>query len=257
MTSEALKRALNYGKSEQAKELRKKWISLVSRKDFSLTIGHRVCSAHFPGGKKTYMNKLPTIVPKTIKPTPMNPRPTIKSRNRTPLASNTNKLKVSRCRLSLEIHSVQDDISTVTLDEQSQTNQNTATTNSTLQEQVAELLSMNAKLKAENKRLKKENTMQKAEIKIMNEQLQQQVKENSFSVDWSKGNDKLFRFRTGLQNYATSKTLLDSFGPAVKNLAYYGTNTNSEQSVSGKVMKQRRKRSLTLEQEFFLILVRL
>ena len=52
------------GKSKESIELRNRWINLISRKDFSPTIGHRVCSLHFPGGRKTYMNLLPTIVPK-------------------------------------------------------------------------------------------------------------------------------------------------------------------------------------------------
>ena len=33
-------------------KLRKKWISLISRKDFLPTNSHRVCSANFPGGQK-------------------------------------------------------------------------------------------------------------------------------------------------------------------------------------------------------------
>jgi hypothetical protein len=40
------------GKSEESKELRKRWINLISRKDFSPTIGHRVCSLHFQGDVK-------------------------------------------------------------------------------------------------------------------------------------------------------------------------------------------------------------
>lgn len=31
------------------------------------TSGQRVCSEHFDGRKKTYENKIPTIVPKIIK----------------------------------------------------------------------------------------------------------------------------------------------------------------------------------------------
>ena len=81
------------GKSQEAKELRKKWIHLVSRKDFSPTTGHRVCSEHFPGGRKTYMNRLPTIVPKTIKPTPTKPRPTTKARNRAAVTSTMDRVK--------------------------------------------------------------------------------------------------------------------------------------------------------------------
>ena len=77
------------GKSKESIELRKRWINLISRKDFSPTIGHRVCSLHFPGGRKTYMNQLPTIVPKTTRPTPTKPRSTVKARNQTPLLAKT------------------------------------------------------------------------------------------------------------------------------------------------------------------------
>ncbi len=50
-------------------ELRKRWNSLIGRKDFTPTKGQRVCSEHFPGGQKTYMNNLPIIVPKTTRTT--------------------------------------------------------------------------------------------------------------------------------------------------------------------------------------------
>ena len=48
--------------SQESRDLQKKWINLISRKDFSPMSGHRVCSSHFPGGKKSYMNKLPLNV---------------------------------------------------------------------------------------------------------------------------------------------------------------------------------------------------
>ena len=60
-----------------------------------------------------------------------------------------------------------------------------------------------------------------------------------------------------LQDYATFKTLFDSFEPAVKSLIYHGTKTNFERLVSPNIMKHGPKRSLHLEQEFFLVLVRL
>ena len=42
--------------------LRKKWMHAISRKDFKTPgSSHRVCSAHFEGGKKTYENNIPTI----------------------------------------------------------------------------------------------------------------------------------------------------------------------------------------------------
>ena len=68
------------GKSEDKVLLRKRWLHLVGRKDFKLTHGPRVCSKHFLGGKKTYMNNLPMITPKTAKAMPVVPRQNWKCR---------------------------------------------------------------------------------------------------------------------------------------------------------------------------------
>ena len=38
------------------KNLRRRWLHSISRKNFKATTGHRVCSLHFKGGKKTYIN---------------------------------------------------------------------------------------------------------------------------------------------------------------------------------------------------------
>ena len=65
-------------------ELRKRCISLISRKDVTPTKGHTMCSEHFPGGQKTYMKNLPIIVAKTTRPTISKQRSTTKSRNRDP-----------------------------------------------------------------------------------------------------------------------------------------------------------------------------
>ena len=59
--------------------LRKEWLNKISRKNFNPTATHRVCSAHFVGGKKTYMNKIPTIVPNTIKPSETAARKSLNS----------------------------------------------------------------------------------------------------------------------------------------------------------------------------------
>ena len=49
------------GKSKEKRLLRKKRIHFISRKDFVPTSGHRVCSEHFQGGKKTSLyTKMPT-----------------------------------------------------------------------------------------------------------------------------------------------------------------------------------------------------
>ena len=113
------------------------------------------------------------------------------------------------------------------------------------------------KLSTENKSLKSENKRQKTEIIQLKEQFQNELNKKPFSVNCSKGNDKLFRFYTGLHDYKTFKTLFASFGPAVNNLIYYGTKTNTDNIQSSDYIKHGPKRSLTPEEEFFLVLVRL
>ena len=61
------------------KTLRKVWFNKISRKDFRLTDGYRVCSDHFVGGKETYMNNSPLIVPKTLKAAQSKPQQTMAS----------------------------------------------------------------------------------------------------------------------------------------------------------------------------------
>ena len=44
--------------------------------------GHRVCSEHFKGGRRTYTNNVPTITPKTENIVKPEPRATVRARNR-------------------------------------------------------------------------------------------------------------------------------------------------------------------------------
>lgn len=241
------------GKSEESKELRKRWINLISRRDFSPTIGHRICSLSFPGGPKTYLNNLPTIVPKATRPTPTKPRSTVKARNRT-LVSCTKSVPAKR-RLFSEL-----DDNNNSIEEPNKmatpVNEN-IDPNACLQERTAKLLATNEKLKEEIGRLKNENKYQKDEIRGLTEQLEQERKRIRFSIECFKNNDILIRFYTGLEDYKTFKTLFDSFGPAVNNLVYYGTKTDLERLSSEDVIKRGPKRTNSPEQEFFLVLARL
>ena len=49
---------INFPKTRNRKKI---WLQQISRKDFKPTNGHRVCSQHFEGGKKTYLNNVPTV----------------------------------------------------------------------------------------------------------------------------------------------------------------------------------------------------
>ena len=79
-------RNISFHKFPKNQKLRKEWIHWIGRQNFSPNEHHRVCSEHFPGGKKSYLNNVPTLTPKLLKPTPTKPRQTYKCRERTPFA---------------------------------------------------------------------------------------------------------------------------------------------------------------------------
>eukprot|EP00112_Aurelia_sp_Birch-Aquarium-sp1_P004783 Seg1542.7 transcript_id=Seg1542.7/GoldUCD/mRNA.D3Y31 product="hypothetical protein" protein_id=Seg1542.7/GoldUCD/D3Y31 len=82
------------------------------------------------------------------------------------------------------------------------------------------------------------------------------VRKTNFSVESVKSDPKAFKFYTGLPDYETFKIIFDSFGPALKNLIYHGTQNNPNADSPG-YQKRGPKRAFTAEQEFFLVLVRL
>jgi len=49
-----------------------------------------------------------------------------------------------------------------------------------------------------------------------------------FSVDTVKEDEKLFKFYTWLPDYETFKIIFESFGEAVNNLVYSGSQTNGK-----------------------------
>ncbi|KAK9392783.1 THAP domain-containing protein 11 [Crotalus adamanteus] len=63
-------KALHFYTFPKDAELRRLWLKNVSRagvsgcfSTFQPTTGHRVCSEHFPGGRKSYLVRVPTIFP--------------------------------------------------------------------------------------------------------------------------------------------------------------------------------------------------
>ena len=156
------------GKSEDKVLLRKRWFHLVGRKEFRPTHGHRVCSKHFLGGKKTYMNNLPMITPKTAKAKPAVPRQTTKARNRTvPTISTGPVLEDVLQEESTDVHTVNNS------------------------EELETRLQF---LETENRRLKEENERLKSENACLLEKVSECQKKPSFSFKDVKDNDKLFKF---------------------------------------------------------------
>ena len=78
-----------------------------------------------------------------------------------------------------------------------------------------------------------------------------------FYIDRFKHNTTALKFYTGFESFDTFKAVLDYLNPAANSLVYWGSNTNIEKIVSTDFVKRRSKRIMTVEEEFFLTLVRL
>ena len=78
-----------------------------------------------------------------------------------------------------------------------------------------------------------------------------------FCIDRFKHNTTPLKFYTGFESFDTFKVVLDYLNPAANSLVYWGSNTNIEKIVSTDFVKQGSERVMTVEEEFFLTLVRL
>ena len=228
------------GISKEKKLLRKRWINMVSRKDFKPTLGHRVCSEHFVGGEKTYMNNVPTITPKTANEKPRNERRTVKARNRV-IAEDVKGHQQAEEHLDDGYRPEHDSLALQSEEEAQNVDDNTE---ELLRAQIAGLLQENSELRTKNEQLLFENISQKEE-------------KRELSLEKFKDDDKLFKFYTGIPDYQTFQALFRFLGPAAHNLVYKNSKTNSGKIVAPEYNKRGPKRSLTPEQELFLVLVRL
>ena len=203
--------------------LRKKWLLMISRKDFKPSISHRVCSAHFTGGRKTYENNIPTIVPKTIKPKQVAPRTSLNS------SGLKRKLLSPVKRTSGEL---EEDISS--------------------EETLAREVQL---LKQKIVEMEQSNTTEQSNLKSEISTLTSLLEESKFTVDRFKHNKAHFRFYTGFESYDLFKIVLEYLQPAADSLIYWGSNTNIDKPESKG--KRGRARALTPEEEFFMVLTRL
>ena len=85
------------------------------------------------------------------------------------------------------------------------------------------------RLREENERLRTENDELQKENQHLLEEISDMQQCKYFSIDSVKDNPKLFRFYTGLPDYATFQAIFNSFGSAVETLVYHGARTNKDE----------------------------
>ena len=203
-------KALSFYRIPKDKTLRKVWLHKISRKDFEPTDGHRVCSAHFVGGKKTYMNNVPLIVPKTVKPVQPKPRQT--------LASSGNRgrplVEINMNTNDTEIENEQPLLGEIQEEESHQCEKQIYR----YEEEIASLKQKIHDMEVSHKR----------SIDVLQGEIKELKKKNfsqSFTIENAKETRDMLQFYTGLPDYETFETLFNYLGPAVKNLVYIGSNT--------------------------------
>ncbi|XP_057302699.1 uncharacterized protein LOC130636867 [Hydractinia symbiolongicarpus] len=165
-------------------------------------------------------NNIPTIVPKTIAPTPVKKRNTMSSLGLKRKLPSPEKPKDPELTVEEALH-----------------------------QEIQKLEATIANIKVEI--TKKENSLL-AEINS----LQTEFDENKFTVDRFKHNTAHFKFYTGFESYEMFKLVLEYLQPAADSLIYWGSNTNIENTKTYNG-KRRRSRATTAETEFFMILIRL
>ena len=221
---------------------------MVSRKYLHPTIGHSICSEHFVGGNNNYVHNVPTSTPKTAKQTPPYERKTVKARNRNfvnnvqaPLPKDHGDgcfTEDNRPHVVLNNDDADHD------DDHYDETRELNNTEDVLRAQMANLILENNKLKSENEKLSLEKTVGKeATYELWLERV--------------KVDHKMFRFYTGICDYTTFEALYKYLGPAVHNLAYKDSQTNSGNILIPEYVKRGPKRTLNPEEEYFLVLVRL
>ena len=175
--------------------LRRQWLHNISRKDFRPTTGHRVCSAHFEGGSKTYQNNVPTVFPlqkshpKVIK----TPRRLLVRHKEEEIQEETDENEPT-CPEENQIDST-----------------NHCNNEPSLEDQIIELRQQIAALESRNSKLE-------CELR--------------FGLEKFKSSDDDMQYYTGMENYAQFKALydfLDGGVNACSRLNYWGSNNSNLQ----------------------------
>ena len=186
-----------------------------------------VCSDHFPGGKKTYENNIPTMLSsETCQPD---------KRRKLSIVSDDPASTSSEVRAQENVEEKEPESETMIIYDQQP-------------EPVIRSL--------EDQLLELQTNYDELQQKYIDDMAKMQQK--LFRLERFIASDHEFTFYTGFPDYATFKVFFDYLSPACNNLIYYGYPNGAETAViSEEHKKSGRTRTLSPEQELFMVLVRL
>ena len=217
--------------------LRNEWLHMLRRKNFVPSSSHRVCSVHFVGGRKTYMNNIPTLntpVRESKQSTTAKPRKT----------KNSTEGRIKSVLLPRKLEFSQPDVNIENMDPGEVT-------------ELKRLQKENQELKDIIQKLKQEHNKKVEALTNEITELNQKLKKSEFSLERFKDDPKLFMFYTGFQSYDLFKTFFEFLRPAAGKLIYWGSNTKNDDSATLESSKRGPKRRMSPEQELFIVLTRL
>ena len=215
---------MSFHKIPKNPEMRKKWIRLLKRKGIrDPGPSHRVCSSHFVGGAKTYSNNIPTIFAAVTSKPRKIPTVRIVAEN-DPVIPKQSNLENTNQDSPVIVDDLTKDVNS----------ENT----------VQELRDKISSLQEENMALNKKY-----------DECVTKLKSGVFQLERFISSDSDFKFYTGFPNYSCFKAFYNYLSPACEHLVYHGSNTAPITSESQ--TKCGKPRSMSPEQELFLVLIRL
>ena len=217
---------LSFHKMPKNKEIKRKWVRVLETKGLHNPCpNQKVCSEHFPDGKKSYENNVPTV---------FGAQSATRSRKTPSVRESKSDIEVGMRSI---VHSHNEQISSEMLLEQNSTNTD-----------------LQHKLDLLQKQFRAQKTDNTALQRKYDEDMDK-MRGCLFRIERFIGSDSDFRFYTGFPNYMTFKAFFDYLSPACNHLIYHGSNTVP---ITDECQAKRRKeRSLSPEQELFLVFSRL
>jgi hypothetical protein len=259
-------RHLRFYEFPKGKNLRKLWINKVSRRGkkgkFSLFVpstGHRVCSDHFEGGKKTYTVRIPTIFPwrKTKTNTPR------RQLVRKPVPSECGKRNSDESDINVKDVSVDHSYAVASnspdhlLLKIREKDQIIYDLESKIEELESKILSL--KNEAEQMRknydnvllevstLQRKNTLAIAEL----DQTKRELNSKTFSFQSIKDKPDIVKFYTGFSSHSEFLSLYNFLSPDFSCINYWGSKEKITSS------ERPRHHKITPEDQLLLVLSRL
>ena len=245
-------RNLSFYRIPKDKSLRKEYTRLIRNKTLKLESSHtRICSAHFEGGKKKYSRQLPSIFPWS-KPCKERKLPTRRGLDFNDVLSEARLAASAEFKFEAVAVGVVKDIR-----ETAESGTPLVEANNVLSTEFNCTASKETQTDTNGDKCKEEKEMEE-QIKVLQEKisaLKIEVHKREFCIRRFQNDNESISFYTGFPNYETLMVCFEFVANKAQNMSY-GKYDRKLYNTSP-LLSPGAARSLSLLDEFFLVLVRL